>query len=167
LRMEKKEMGMDTVGSSNMSAGSRSYRSSSSSTASTAMATAPWTRAREGRRGRGERVEARIAVPAMRSRDARAGVFAERTVTTRGRVCVRIIISGEATQPCRCPWVPLRTSELTWVARTAAAGAATSIGALSEDRPAGRVRGSVRVAARLDLWRAGPIAEARSFPAYF
>ena len=32
---------------------------------------------------------------------------------------------------------------------------------------AGRVRGSVRVAARLDLWGAGPIAEARSFPAYF
>ena len=32
---------------------------------------------------------------------------------------------------------------------------------------AGRVRGSVRVAARLDLWRAGPIAEARSFPLIF
>jgi len=103
LRMEKKEMGMDTVGSSNMSAGSRSYRSSSSSTASTAMATAPWVRARAGPWGRGERVEARIAVPAMRSRDASAGVFAERTVTARGRVCVRIIILGEATQPCRCP----------------------------------------------------------------
>ena len=102
MRMEKKEMGMDTVGSSNMSAGSRSYRSSSSSTASTAMASAPWRRAREGPWGRGERVEARIAVPAMRSRDASAGVFAERTVTARGGVCVRII-PGEATQPCRCP----------------------------------------------------------------
>ena len=102
LRMEKKEMGMDTVGSSNMSAGSRSYRSSSSSTASTAMASAPVVCAREGPWGRGERVEARMAVPAMRSRYASAGVFAERTVTTRGRVCVHII-PGEATQPCRCP----------------------------------------------------------------
>ena len=102
MRMEKKEMGMDTVGSSNMSAGSRSYRSSSSSTASTAMASAPVARAREARRGRGERVEARMVVPAMRSRDASAGVFAERTVTARGGVCV-MLIPGEATQPCRCP----------------------------------------------------------------
>ena len=32
---------------------------------------------------------------------------------------------------------------------------------------AGRVRGSVRVAARLDLWGARPIAQARSFPLIF
>ena len=53
------------------------------------------------------------------------------------------------------------------MARTAAAGAAKRIGALSEDWPAGRVRGSVRVAARLDLWGARPIAQARSFPLIF
>ena len=134
MRMEKKEIGMETVGSSKTS---RSEASASSlSSTSTAAETKIGVAAGDddddddGRADRRRGSRARTALPAMRSRDASAGVLANRTTRAPGRGDARA--TGRDPKPPRAepPRLaqPLGTSAGGRVgARTAAAGAAASI----------------------------------------